>query len=220
MNLQFYIEKLEHSEVFKKFIKDNSKAFLCSGFFVIDKEGKEDDKIHLDYFVPENSRSQVREIDDSQQASRSCSLKKVDKGIKDSTVGVEQDTGLELSKSKSSTVNCGKMFSFQVHGEEIKKVDVDMIDKNYVPIELLESRMDFKEVEEMIEGEMLKKEVKSKIQKMIIVLQNKDGKNYFLCTVFISGLGLLRVFIDEKAKKITLFEKKSFFDIMKVTGKK
>jgi len=51
MNLQFYFEKLHHSEEFKKFIKENPKAYFCSGFVVIDKE-KNENKIHLDYFVP------------------------------------------------------------------------------------------------------------------------------------------------------------------------
>jgi len=38
MNMQFYVEKLSHSEEFKEFMKKNPDAYLCSGFFVIDKE--------------------------------------------------------------------------------------------------------------------------------------------------------------------------------------
>jgi len=52
MKLQFYEEKLESSDVHKKFKKENSKAYLCSAFIVVDKEGK-DNKMHLDYFIPE-----------------------------------------------------------------------------------------------------------------------------------------------------------------------
>ena len=39
MNLQLYLEKLKSSGVFKEFMKENPKAYLCSGFFTIDKEG-------------------------------------------------------------------------------------------------------------------------------------------------------------------------------------
>jgi len=51
MKLQFYIEKLHSSKIFKKFMKENKKAFLCSCFFSVDFVG-EDNKAHLDYFVP------------------------------------------------------------------------------------------------------------------------------------------------------------------------
>ncbi len=52
MKLQFYGEKLESSDIFKEFKKENPKSYLCSAFIVVDKEGK-DNKIHLDYFIPE-----------------------------------------------------------------------------------------------------------------------------------------------------------------------
>jgi len=52
MNLQFYFEKLLKSQEFKKFEKENPKAYLCSAFFIIDKEGK-DNKVHFDFFTPD-----------------------------------------------------------------------------------------------------------------------------------------------------------------------
>ncbi len=51
MNFQFYIEKLNNCEEFKKFKKENKDAFLCSCFFDFDFKGK-DNKQHLDYYVP------------------------------------------------------------------------------------------------------------------------------------------------------------------------
>ncbi|MCX6743802.1 MAG: hypothetical protein NT116_06255 [Candidatus Parcubacteria bacterium] len=51
-------------------------------------------------------------------------------------------------------------------------------------------------------------------------MQSKDKKNYLLGTIFISGLGILKVKIDLDEKKITDFEKKSFFDMMKIVKKK
>jgi len=55
MNFQFYREKLEESTVFEEFKKKNLDSYFCSGFFVIDKEGK-DNKIHFDYFLPKEKK--------------------------------------------------------------------------------------------------------------------------------------------------------------------
>ena len=55
MNFQFYLEKLYASAIFKKFMEDSKDAFPTSGFFIIDKEGK-DNKQHFDYYVPSDKR--------------------------------------------------------------------------------------------------------------------------------------------------------------------
>jgi len=55
MNFQFYLEKLYASSVFKEFKEQSKSGFLCSGFFVIDKE-KDDNKAHLDFYVPEDKK--------------------------------------------------------------------------------------------------------------------------------------------------------------------
>ena len=155
MNFQFYLEKLHSSAIFKNFMKENSKAYLCSGFFTIDKEGK-DNQIHVDFYIPDSK----------------------------------------------------KMFSFRI-GKKIEKIPVEMITKK-IPLEIK-----LEEVEEMIVNEMKKKDIKNKLQKIIFSLQNIKGKNFLVCTVFTSMLGLLKVHIDLKEKKIILFEKKSFFDLIK-----
>jgi len=163
--MQFYEEKLSSSREFEDFIKENKDAYLCSGFFVIDKDGK-DNKQHLDYYLPKEK----------------------------------------------------KMISFQME-EGIKKVFVDMLDDK-VPKKISKPEFDFEDMEEMIQRKMQEQDIKNKIQKIIFSLQNLDGKDFLICTVFISMLGILRVNIDISDKKITEFEKKSFFDIMKVTKKK
>jgi len=161
MNFQFYLEKLYSSEIFKNFIKENSKAYLCSGFFTIDKEGK-DNQIHIDFYIPDSK----------------------------------------------------KMFSFRIE-KKIEKIPVEMITKK-IPLEVkLDFDFNLEEIEEMIVNEMKKKDIKTKLQKIIFSLQNIKGKNFLVCTVFTSMLGLLKVHIDLKEKKIILFEKKSFFDLMK-----
>lgn len=161
MNLLFCLEKLNSSDLFKEFKKENPKAYLCSGFFMIDKEGKDNQK-HLDFYV---------------------------------------------SKSK-------KMFSFKFGGC-IEKIPIERI-SNAIP-EKIGKNIDFnlEEIEQIIVAEMENQKIKNKIQKIIISLQASKGKNFLICTVFVSMLGLLKVNVDIEKNKIILFEKKSIFDLIK-----
>ena len=161
MNFQFYLEKLYSSAIFKNFMKESPKAYLCSGFFTIDKEGK-DNQIHVDFYIPDTK----------------------------------------------------KMFSFRLE-KKIEKIPVEVITKK-IPLEIKpDFNFNFEEVEEMIVNEMKKQDIRTKLQKIIFSLQNIKGKNFLICTIFTSMLGLLKIQIDLKKKKIILFEKKSFFDLMK-----
>ncbi|RLG15446.1 hypothetical protein DRN69_02990 [Candidatus Pacearchaeota archaeon] len=162
MNLQFYLEKLHASENFQNFIKKNPNAFLCSGFFVIDKVGN-DNKQHFDFFIPSEK----------------------------------------------------KIFSFQLE-EGIKLTPIDMLENAPIPEKLsLNYDFDFREIEKIINYEKQKYGVKDKIQKMLFSLQSKDGKDFLIGTIFVSALGMLKINIDMSIKKVILFEKKSFFDILK-----
>ena len=166
MNLQFYLEKLHDSENFKNFMKENSDAFLCSGFFVIDKEGK-DNKIHFDYFLPKDK----------------------------------------------------KIISFQLE-QGIQQVPVEMFDKRIPEKISAEHDFDFDDIEKMIISEMEKQGIRNKIQKLILSLQKLKGKDYLVGTIFVSMLGMIKIHIALSEMKITLFEKKSFFDMMNVLKKK
>lgn len=66
MNIQFYFEKLFNSSEFQEFSKEHPEAYLCSGFFVIDKEGK-DDQAHLDYFLPKEKEMVSFQLDSMQK---------------------------------------------------------------------------------------------------------------------------------------------------------
>ncbi len=166
MNFQFYLEKLHNSENFKNFMKENSDAFLCSGFFVIDKGGK-DNKIHFDYFLPKDK----------------------------------------------------KIISFQLE-QDIQQVPVEMFDKRIPEKISVAHDFDFDDIEKMIVVEMEKQGIRNKIQKIILSLQKLKEKDFLVGTVFVSMLGMLKIHISLSEMKITLFEKKSFFDIMNVLKKK
>lgn len=168
MNFQFYFEKLSKSKDFEKFKSENKDAFLCSGFFIIDKKGN-DSKQNLDYFVP--------------------SLNKM------FTFKLELDKDIELVPVE----NFGET-------NKIEKIPEDL-------------DFDFNEIERIIEGEMFDKKINNKIEKILLSLQSNDKKNYILGTVFISGLGLIKIKIDLNTKEVVDFEKKSFFDMVKIVRK-
>lgn len=161
MNLQFYLEKLHSSDVFKKFMKENPEAYLCSGFFTMDKEGK-DNKRHFDFYIP---------------------------------------------KTK-------KMFSFKLEdGVEMMPIDIVL---GKIPEKLdIGFDFEFEEIEKMLEDKMKEENINSKMQKIILSLQDLKGKPFLVGTIFISMLGLLKIQIDISDMKIVEFEKKSLFDMMK-----
>ncbi len=166
MNSQFLIEKLYSSEEFKKFIKKNSDAYLCSGFFDIDVDKDLDNKYHLDFYIPSSK----------------------------------------------------KTFSFELENE-IKLVPLERDYESVLDKVLMKKHFDFDKLKERILTEMELKKINNKIQKMIFSLQNKEGKDILIGTIFLSGLGLLKVDIDISSNQITDFEKKSLFDMMKIIRK-
>ncbi|MGD9276411.1 MAG: hypothetical protein PVJ67_04510 [Candidatus Pacearchaeota archaeon] len=166
MNLQFYLEKLFTSLEFEEFRRENPDSYFASGFVVIDKEGKEKDKVHIDYFI-------------------------------------------ESTK---------KMFSFQLEND-CEKVPIEQMPE-IAPIKINDNvDFDFSKIEEMILEKMENENVKSKVQRILLSLQNKDKKNFLIGTVFISNLAMLKITIDLEEEKIIDFEKKSFMDMFKVLRK-
>ena len=101
-----------------------------------------------------------------------------------------------------------------------RKVEIEQLEDK-VPEKLeLNFDFDFNEIEKLVLDKMEVEKIKSKIEKMLFSLQNIKGKNLLIGTVFISMFGLLQVHVDVKKNKVILFEKKSFFDMLSVKGKK
>ena len=104
MNLRFYSEKLNSSEIFKKFKKENPKAYLCSGFFTIDKEGKDNQK-HLDFYVPSTKKMFSFRIDDCiekipvERISKKIP-EKINDGIDFNFEEIEQKISAEMENQK------------------------------------------------------------------------------------------------------------------------
>jgi hypothetical protein len=112
-----------------------------------------------------------------------------------------------------------EMFSFQLE-EGVKKVPVKMLGEKIPEKILVNYDFDFDEIEKIISAKMKEEGIKNTIQRILLSLQTKNKKDFLVGTVFISALGLLKVHINISEMKITLFEKKSFFDMIKIIKKK
>jgi len=111
-----------------------------------------------------------------------------------------------------------KMFSFQLESN-CQIIPIEQVPEK-APVKIPDNiEIDFDKIRELIQMKMDEEKINKKIQKLLFSLQHKDGKNFLVGTIFISGLGLLKVKIDLEDDKIVEFEKKSFFDMMKIIKK-
>lgn len=211
MNLKFYLEKLHASEEYKNFMRENPKAYLCSGFFIIDKVGN-DEKKHFDYFIPisfpppqpKDSLSQTRDIDNK---------------LLTENFEVNKNLARKSGKADFRAINSehseGKLFSFQFE-ETIKLIPVELT-YNEIPEKIPDNcNFYFEEVEKIINERIEQENIKNKIQKILLSLQSKNGKCFLVGTIFISSLGMIKVKIDLEDMNLIDFEKKSFMDMFKV----
>jgi len=107
-----------------------------------------------------------------------------------------------------------KMFSIKLE-DGIQVIPVEMIDPRVPGKVKMNYDFDFNDIIKMIQEEMKKQEITNKIQKVILSLQELEGRDYLVGTVFITGMGMAKVNIDISEMKIIGFEKKSFFDMMR-----
>lgn len=123
----------------------------------------------------------------------------------------------------------GTWWSFKLEDgvvlEQLQKMDLTGVElpdfiKNPAKI-TAKSTIGFDEIQRLIQEEMDKRNITNKIQKIIMVLQKQidsEDEEKYVCTVFISGLGLLKVIIEDTndgGGKVVFFEKKSFFEMMR-----
>jgi hypothetical protein len=111
-----------------------------------------------------------------------------------------------------------KTFSFELE-EGIKLKELERFDEIILEKISMENHFDFDNLKERIMNEMELKHVSNKIQKMIFSMQNKEGKEILMGTIFLSSLGLISTNFDLKNKEMISFEKKSLFDMMKIMKK-
>jgi hypothetical protein len=112
-----------------------------------------------------------------------------------------------------------KMFSFKINNN-VEMIPVEDYGDGFKP-EKIPDNVDFNftVIEDIILKRMEEEKIKNKIEKLLLSLQTRDKKTYIIATIFISSLGILKVNIDLDNNKILDFEKKSFFDMIKVVKK-
>jgi hypothetical protein len=111
-----------------------------------------------------------------------------------------------------------KTFSFEMENE-IKLVPLERYDEKVLEKVSSDKHFDFDDIYDKIMKEMEIQKINNKILKMIFSLQNFEGKDTLFGTIMLSGLALLKMTFDISEDKITEFEKKSFFDMMKIVKK-
>jgi len=108
-----------------------------------------------------------------------------------------------------------ELFGFEMENDA-RKVPVEIFGKNGLEKLSEDIDFDFKEIEEIVENEVKKQQMKDKIQKILLSFQKFKGKDFLVGTVFISKLGMIKIQVELESKKVLQFEKKSFFDVLKV----
>ena len=162
MKIEPYFQKLNESNVFKKFKEKNPKAYLSAGFFVIDFEDNKN--IHqIDYFNPENS----------------------------------------------------KMTTFILDGNEVEEKDSESAN-TLVPSEIKQKiNIDLDILKGMVEDEMKNRTITNKIQKIIAVVQNIDGKLIWNLNCITTDMGIMKVHIEDDSHSIIKFDKVNLFEAVR-----
>lgn len=113
-----------------------------------------------------------------------------------------------------------ELFSFNLT-EGVKFSKLENFDTK-IP-EKISIKLDFEieRIEKIIADKLVEEKIKTKMKKFLFSLQRLKGKDFIIATVFISNLGIMKFDIDLKEKRVTSYEKKSFFDFLKIVkGKK
>jgi len=100
MKLSAMFEKLENSSEFKKFKKENPKAYFCAAFFVFDYENKEE-KAQLDYCISEDDIETFVIADKILKQKAQMAKPEKLKEIKKDEINIDLDECLEIVKKEA-----------------------------------------------------------------------------------------------------------------------
>lgn len=112
-----------------------------------------------------------------------------------------------------------KIFSFQLE-ENCKQVPMDNLNPEAPKPLTLENDLEIQEIENLIQSEMENQGIKNKIQKILFSINNFENQEFIIGTVFISNLGMIKIRISLKDKKVLDFKKESFMDMINIFKKK
>ncbi len=170
MKVSHYIKRVKESEEFKKFKKEDPKAYLCSLFFIRDFTEKKNET-QVDFYSPK----------------------------KKAIVSFKVDGKVEKTSNKKAETMTHKKFIPKPLDEKIK--------------------MDIDEMKDTLMDEMHNREMTYEVEKILAFLNMVENKPVWNCTGFLKGLGILQTHVDDETNTVLFMEKKSFFDMIRFTGK-
>ena len=108
----------------------------------------------------------------------------------------------------------GTIFTFILNSEiTIKKAET--IKKEKLPELNKKIKVDLDDVEKILGDELQNKKIKNKINKIIAVLQNYQGKQIWNLNCILAGMEILQMHINSETGEILKSEKRSMFDFIK-----
>lgn len=107
-----------------------------------------------------------------------------------------------------------KMFTFMLDGDiELKPSEAA---NTLIPQKINgEINLDLDILKGIVQDEMKNNTITSKIQKIIAILQNLDGKLIWNLNCITNDMGIIKVHVDDESHSILKFEKVNLFDIVK-----
>ena len=102
--------------------------------------------------------------------------------------------------------------------QKCKKIEIEKLVG--APEKIFGVDFDFEKIKKLIDEKMVEEKINSKIQKILLSLQKSVGKTALIGTIFISGLGIIKIVIDLEKMELVEFKKRSFLDIVNVFKKK
>lgn len=199
--LAMLFSRLYKSKEFKDFQKENEKAFLCAGFFILRiKENLNDFSLDFrndtqiySFKIPENKNPDCSEV----------------KGIFKVTTGNE------------SQQSCGVSNPVATNEKDAITIVVDKIMDNQKPLDELEInektvlKIDLPVLQTIIQEQLKKQKLNSPLSEIISVLQMNEGKLIWNLTIMLEGFTIITSQMNPISGEVIKFEKKNLFDFVK-----
>lgn len=115
--------------------------------------------------------------------------------------------------------NESKIFSFKIPETKDSQIIIQAEDliQAQKPLEKInpDVQIDIEQLREIVEKELQKNSIKNKLEEIIAVLQNMNGKMLWNLTIMCEGLTIINSHIDSEKGAILKFEKKNLLDFIK-----
>jgi hypothetical protein len=108
-----------------------------------------------------------------------------------------------------------KMQTFVLDGEEVTSKESDPVNQN-IPNKIdIAVNLDLDVLKGLVEDEMKNHTITTKLQKIIAIVQNVDGKLIWNLNCITTDMGVLKVHVSDADHSVLKFDKINLFDVMK-----